>query len=481
MNIRYFFKKNIYKIAGVGVLTLGIFSCRKFVQVGPPVTLLVTSSVFNNSTTATAALTTIYTQMANNGESFLMSQYSGLLSDEFKSYSTNSVNLQLYTNAMTATNTIGRWTTFYNYIYEANAVIAALQNKNNISPLIGQQLIGESKFIRAFWHFYLVNCYGDVPLVTTTDYTVNGNISRTPKAAVYQQIVADLMDAFHSLNSDYVDGTDTVITTERVRPTKWAAAALLARVYLYTNKYDSAEIFSNMLINNNVYKLCANLSGPDNSVFLVNSTEAIWQLSTPLPAGRNTSDATFFILKAAPGTGSGNSAAISPQLMNSFEVGDKRMTNWIGKTTTTPSYAYPFKYHANVASPITEYVMVLRLAEQYLIRAEARAQQGETSGAIADLDSIRVRAGLGIYTGGTDKASLLQAILHERQVELFTEWGHRWFDLIRTGAIDTVMGAPGNVYTFKGGIGSWNSTKELYPILSAQITIDPNLSQNPGY
>jgi len=477
MYLQFIKTNNVNKIVMLGALIFCIVSCRKFVQVGPPPTLVITASVFNNSAAATAAQTAIYTQMVSNGESQSMSEYSGLLSDELTNYSTNATNLQFYTNALNSTNNIGRWALTYNYIYEANAIIAALQNNNNISLVSEQQLIGESKFIRAFWYFYLVNCYGDVPLITTTNYTINAAISRTPKATVYQQIVADLKDAIQSLNSNYVDGTDTVITTERVRPTKGGAAALLARVYLYTSKYDSAEAYSNMLINNKLYKLCANLSGP-NSVFLKNSTEAIWQLAS---ATTNTQDGGFYILKAAPGTGANNSMTISPQLLSSFEPGDHRMTSWIGMTATTPSYPYPFKYQSNVASPITEYVMVLRLAEQYLIRAEARAQLGEPVGAIADLDSIRLRAGLGVYAGGTDKASLMAAILHERQVELFTEWGHRWFDLIRTRAIDTVMGSPGNVYIKKGGIGAWSPNWELYPILTTQITIDPNLTQNPGY
>ena len=116
--------------------------------------------------------------------------------------------------------------------------------------------------------------------------------------------------------------------------------------------------------------------------------------------------------------------------------------------------------------------MVLRLAEQYLIRAEARAQQNNISGSQSDLNLIRNRAGL-VNTAANDKTALLTAIEHERQVELFTEWGHRWLDLKRTNRADAVLGpikAP-----------NWQPTDMLYPIPQTQIANDPNVHQNPGY
>ncbi|HEY4195211.1 MAG TPA: RagB/SusD family nutrient uptake outer membrane protein, partial [Mucilaginibacter sp.] len=143
------------------------------------------------------------------------------------------------------------------------------------------------------------------------------------------------------------------------------------------------------------------------------------------------------------------------------------------------SYNYAYKYKLVNTSTTDEYSMVLRLAEQYLIRAEAEAN-GEgngINGAIADLNIIRNRAGLG-NTTANDKNSLLSAISHERQVELFTEWGDRWLNLKRTGQIDAVMGI---VTPLKGG--TWNTNYQLYPIPEQQILNDPNMtdSQNPGY
>jgi hypothetical protein len=411
-----------------------------------------------------------------------MALYSGMLADELTNYSNYAFMENYYTNSMYASNTtlFGRWQFYYLYIYQANAIISALQGNGSISQPIAQQLTGESRFIRAFWLFYLTNCYGDVPIVTTTIYTANDLISRSTQPQVYQQIISDLSQAIQLLNGNYIDNSDTTITTERTRPNKAAAEALLARVYLYTGKYDSAAILATEVINNNLYQLCPSL----NNVFLANSTEAIWQLSIPLPTSWNTLDGEAFILSAAPSTSStatSNCTTISPQLLNAFELGDLRRANWIDSTTnTTPAYYFPYKYKSYNTSTVTEYVMMFRLAEQYLIRSEAEALSGDSSAAITDLNSIRTRAGLGNYSP-VNQGPLLAAILHERQVELFTEWGHRWFDLVRTGAIDTVMGSPGNVFIAKGGTGSWNPDWDLYPISPAQIALDPKLTQNPGY
>lgn len=469
-----------------------IAGCKKFVEIPPPTTQVVTASVFNNSATATAAQLGIYINMWQ--ASYSMSVSCGMLSDELVNHSTNLLNIQYYTNSMTAVNSgggiAGPWNNggSYNYIYAANAVIEGLKDNGNIATTITNQLTGEAKFTRAFWHSYLAACYGDVPLVLSTDYTVNKSIARSPRATVFNQVITDLQDAQNLLNVSYVDKTDTAVTTERVRPNKAAAQALLARVYLYAGKYDSAELMATTLINNPLYSLCPNLSGPVNSVFLSNSTEAIWQLSTPIASSYSTPDGQFYFLKAAPSTGTTNFTNISSFLLNAFEPNDQRETQWLGLYTASDGtqYYFPYKYQAHdvatSAQVPTEYVMMLRLAEQYLIRAEARAQQNNLGPAVDDLNVIRQRAGLPLLDGTTmSQSQVLAAVLQERRVELFTEWGHRWFDLSRMGAIDTVMGTPGNVYTLKGGVGNWSSTWSVFPVPQSEILVDQNLTQNAGY
>jgi len=467
-------------------------SCKKFVQIPPPNTEIVSASVFNNSNTVTSALTAIYSGMYNNGESYNIADNQGFLADELTNYSTQQAQLQFYTNSLSALDDNGQWVNGYNYIYQANNLIEGLQNNANISPAIAQQITGEAKFIRAFWHFYLTIEYGAIPFVTTTDYKINQALARTPQPDVYTQIITDLNDAASLLSNNYVDESDTTTSTDRIRPNKGAAEALLARAYLYAGKYDSAKIEATNVIANGQYQLCTDLSllmnpNSTNFVFMANSTEAIWQLGIPQPQGvSNTADATNFILTASPNNyGNINCSTISTQLFNAFDSGDQRKTNWIGVYTTsnpTVNYYFPYKYQSYNTNTITEYTMVLRLAEQYLIRAEAEANLGDIAGATNDLNVIRARAGLPPSSILTASSSLQQAdsaILHERQVELFTEWGHRWFDLNRTGAVTTVMGPPGNVCHTKGG--TWNSDWQLYPLSHSEIGYDKNLSQNPGY
>jgi hypothetical protein len=474
------------------ILTLIEIGCKKLVTVAPPVTSITDVNVFNTDATAASVLTGIYTNMSSgsfatgvNGTS--ISLLCGLSADEFTLYNgTTNEELFYYTNALSNIN-VGSdlWSNIYPTIYAANAAVQGLTNNNHLTPSVQQQLMGEALFIRAFCYFYLVNLYGDVPLVTGTDYTVNDLLSRTPKTYVYQQMISDLKEAQVLLSSNYLESDAHTAypfsSLQRVRPTKWAADALLARTYLYTGDYTEAVILVDSVISNNSLFNLDQL----NQVFLKNSTEAIWQLQ---PVNNNsgitnTADAYQFIVPSDGPDANIQSVYISPYLLNSFEVGDQRRLSWldsviVGKDT----FYYPYKYKVNAQNaPVTEYLMVLRLGEQYLIRAESEAHGvgNGISAAITDLNVIRFRALLPPYSGDSDQTSVLNAIYHERQVELFSEWGHRWFDLKRTGNVDSVMGVPGNVCRAKGG--TWDLNWQLYPIALTELQYDPKLVQNPGY
>jgi hypothetical protein len=350
-----------------------------------------------------------------------------------------------------------------------------------LTPPVQQQLLGEAKFMRAFLYFYLVNLYGDVPLLINPDWQINVQVSRAPATQVYQQIITDLKEAQNLLSNSYLDANLQPYTgvAERVRPTSWAATALLARTYLYMGDWVNAEAQATTLINSPLYTLTSL-----GDAFLKNKTEAIWQLQSVV-AGQNTNEALLFLLPAS-GPNASFPVYLSPQLLTNFEPGDKRRfnRNWVDSVKVSNTiYYFPYKYkvgkNANITSlsQLTEYLTVLRLGEQMLIRAEARAQQNNLTGALVDLNAIRNRAGLSNSTAG-DKDALLAAILHERQVELFSEWGHRWFDLKRTGKIDAVLSI---VRPLKAKGAPWQSWMQVYPILYGDILKDPNLSQNTGY
>lgn len=450
------------------ILAAGLYSCKKFVEVGSPKSLITASAVYSNDATATSVIRGIYSQMINNSSGFASGGSSsvsfkcGLSADELKNFANDVTYIAFYTNALSVTNfDPALWSEPYTYINNANAVIEGLTNSSGVSQMTKKELSGEAKFIRAFCHFYLVNLFGDVPLITTTDFRVNADAPRTASADVYQQIISDLKDAQGLLAGDF-----SFSKGERDQPNKWAATALLARVYLYLGDWADAEAQATAIINNTgVYSLAADL----NTVFLANNSEAIWQLKpAALPF---TNEGSLFILSSTPGF-----AALSQQLLDSFESGDNRKINWIDSVTDGgQTYYYPYKYKVNSGTSLTEYSMVLRLAEQYLIRGEARANQNNIAGAQADLNVIRSRAGLPNTTAG-DIPSLISAILHERQLELFTEWGHRWLDLKRTKTVNSAM----NIITPQKG-GNWNSNQQLYPIPLSDIINDVNLRQNAGY
>ena len=464
-------------------------NCNKLVDVGSPTTSLTSENIYTNDASAASVLTGIYTSLSKTSLLWAetlnsISLVAGLGADELTLFgaaaNANTKLVQYYQNRLVAgPSTVSEatmWKSLYANLYIVNLAIERLTASTSLTPAVKQQLTGEAKFLRALFYFYLVNLYGDVPLTTVSNYQKNAVLSRTAKSVVYQQIINDLKDAEELLAENYVGADAKSLSTERVRPNKWAAAALLARVYLYTGDWANAASKATALINNKATYDTVSLG----DVFVKNSKESIWQLQ-PVNIGWNTEDARAFILPASGPTSnssvSGYPVYISNQLLNAFEPADKRKTNWMNSVVVNgTTYYYPYKYKSAVINtPLTEYGTVLRLSEQYLIRAEARAQQDDISGATADLLVVRTRAGLG-NTTANDKAGLLVAILKERQVELFTEWAHRWLDLKRTNNIDAVMTV---VAPLKGT--TWNADLQWYPIPLYDITQNPALGQNNGY
>lgn len=481
------------------IIILGLFcitcsGCRKLVDVEGPTTSLSLKNVFNNDATAVGAITSLYVDLVssatidNAARLTTLSCIAGLSADELTYYSlAGNVSLNAYyQNNLTASNTgfPDYWIAVYQKMYVVNSAIEGLATSTGLSSAVKQQLTGEAIFMRGFYYFYLANLYGDVPLVLSTDFTVNSLIGKSDKSEVYKQIVSDLKKAQTLLSDNYLTGDGKTIyllgSEERVRPTKWAATALLARTYLYLGDWSNAE--------NQATAVLANTSQfhlePLENVFLKNNNEAIWQLQ-PVISGHNTQDANTFILPSE-GPSLANPVYLRRQLVDGFENGDTRKMKWIGKLTVSGvSYYYPNKYKvirsSNTQAAVTEYSTVFRLAEQLLIRAEARAMQGNLSGAIQDVDKIRNRAGLSSISNtnpNINQEDLVTEILRQKRFELFTEWGHRWFDLKRIGKIDAVMGL---VTPTKGNGLVWKSNQQNYPISLSELKSNPNLSPTSGY
>lgn len=455
--------------ARLGLMLFTVFTiwgCDSFVDVELPNSQLTAPAVFEDMATADAAMTSIYSSLRDRGvltgEPVGLSLQLGNYADELDYYgysqsSTDNYYLNALTPSLQDIKTL--WTDSYNQIYAANAVIYGVENSTKLSTENKNQLKGEALFVRALVHFYLVNLYGDVPYITTTDYEVNRNVSRMPVATVYSLIKADLVASVDLLPQDYV-------SSNRVRPNKLTARALLARVNLYMGNWDEASNDASAVINEtSQYSIETNL----DAAFLKTNPSTIWQFS-PALSDHNTQEGSTFLFVVGPPPMS----ALTTTLVSSFSVGDLRRTHWIGSVTDgTTTWYYPNKYKNTLTEGgSVEHSIVFRLEEQYLIRAEARARQGNLTGAKDDLNMIRNRAGLANTTAVTD-VELIAAVIEERRFELFTEFGHRFFDLKRTNNLNTVLGI------VKPG---WNDTDKLLPLPASELTLNPNLApQNPGY
>lgn len=475
----YFFLARLIIGLWLTATTVSLCGCDKILEVKPPATQLSKGNVFASDASANAAMIGIYGTLSlsgfSSGDGTSVTYLAGLSSDEFYNYSTDASVSEFYKNNLSPSNLniYTLWAGPYSTIYDCNAIIEGLNNNPLVSTGMKNELVGEALFLRSFSYFYLVNLFGDVPLIVSTNYSTNTNVERTPAEKVYDRIISDLLMSKDLMVADY-----SYSNGDKSRPNKYAAEFLLSRAYLFTGQYQLAEHYATEILSQtDKYKLNDSLS----DVFYKNSTEAVWQLAPVLNTYPNESDQ--FILYAVP-----NSIALSKTLMNSFENNDLRVKKWIGTLNVSDtSYNFAYKYKNTYSNSVgVEYSMVFRLAELYLIRGEARLMQENLSGpngALSDLNVIRLRAGLNPLSTGLTQNSILKEIQLQRQLELFSEWGHRWLDLKRYKSInggaeslaDEILPITKNV--------QWKSTARLYPIPQSQLDNDPKMKdqQNPGY
>jgi hypothetical protein len=452
---------------GVTLIFIVFFSCDDFVDVDSTNSRVTTDVVFNDDNTAKAAMIGAYYDMANSvinaGRESNMNMLSGLSSDELVLNRRNENLVQFLGNSLTPINPVilNVWNSLYKVIYEVNAIIEGVESSDGLSSNVRDELLGEARFVRAFCYFYLVNFFGDVPIVKDTDYRKNSLLVRSDASDIYNFIVDDLLSAKGLLSDNYP-------ASQRTHPNSMAVSAFLAKVYLFLNEWEKAEAESSVVIGNSNYEIVQN---PDE-VFLIESKEAIWQIA-PIDNLNNANEAISYVIVSSPKT-----LGLRDEFVDVFEDGDVRLSNWIGYVVVSgDTVYYPHKYKLQATGlPTKQYSVILRLSEQYLIRAEARARLENLSGAIEDLDVVRRRAGV-LLIGDTNpligQFDLIIAIDNERRRELFTESSNRWFDLKRTQSAVDVLSVFKNDFVGDDG---------LYPIPQIEFRKNPNLGdQNHGY
>ncbi|MBN9351990.1 MAG: RagB/SusD family nutrient uptake outer membrane protein [Chitinophagaceae bacterium] len=454
---------------GFDCIILTIFllaSCAKFVDVGAPTTKIGVKEAYQSDATATSAIVGLYN---NSYIGYLTIYFTGLLgcsADDIKYATASTSYLEFTNNAITSGNPNNAnylWADTYSEILQSNLAITNLNASNALTPAVKNQLLGEAKTWRAFMYFYLVNMYGNVPLELTTDNDINGHMSRTSSDSVWAQIITDLKDAVNLLSPDYP-------TAQRARINKYTAMALLAKAYLYTKDWKDAAQTAGDIINSGIYSLSADL----NTSFNNTSNEIIWQIATT--TGISVFGSNFLAPK-----GSLPAYIMYDTLYHSFEANDLRKQDWtMSDTIGSTPYYYVYKYKDRAGTG-NEYNVVFRLAEQYFIRAEARAEQNEIADAVSDINVIRNRAGLSSISDNISRDSALMAVEQQRKFELFGEWGNRWFDLKRTPSVSGTSGLTRADDILSIMKSTWKHTSVFYPIPASQITINTQLTQNDGY
>jgi len=443
-----------------------LISCEKFLEVDDPNNQISQSMVFKDKGLAYAALSDVYSNLRSNtllnGSLYGVGTLMGCYTDELSSVSNQSLDFKSFFDLSvqqntTVLNTI--WVNAYKQIYAVNNIIEGVgKSTAYLDQQTVDQILGEAYFIRGFLHFYLVNLYGDIPYITTTDYLQNQSVSRQSLDNVYVHIEEDYQKADQYL-------TDQYPTANRTRINRSGVRLALARLYLYKQEWAKAEIMADLIIQNPLYTMEQDIS----KTFLKDSKSAIWQFM-PLEAGVNTLEGQYYIFSTLPP----QNVVLSQNLLDSFEPGDQRKQKWTkALSNATMSYSYPYKYtQNNKTSSSLEFSVVLRVEEAYLISAEAENELGNIQTAINRLNQLRQKAGLA-GLGSLNQQQVRTAVMDERRHELFTEFGHRFFDLKRKGLLNTYMP------TVKS---SWKNHMSLLPLPENELIANPSLKpQNDGY
>lgn len=434
-------------------LILLLSSCKDFLDVEPRDSVSDDATIVDEASARTA-VRGIYRDLGDDAYYGALFQTIGYLSgDNIQWTGSQSVIQQFISHNVKAdnANVATVWAGIYSTINRANQVIDKLPGVTDATFTAEEKnaLLGEAHFVRALAYFDLARTWGGVQLVLKATVNIGDTkgLKRSTLEQTYAQVLSDLQTAEPLLPE----------TTNRYRATRKTAWALLARFYLYQRNWAQAEVYASKLIEDAEYRLIKpysaffanNVVATDESIFEisysannVNAHRGYWQ--PPANGGTRQwapNDALIALIND-PAAGGNRSAAVA-------------VTNqglWYGN----------FYYR----SPATDPAYVLRIAEQYLIRAEARAQLDNLEGALADLDAVRDRAGLTASTA-TTQGDILLAIENERRLEFAFE-PHRWYDLVRTGRAGTVLGLT-------------DERRYVMPIPAVELSADDALEPNPGY
>jgi starch-binding outer membrane protein, SusD/RagB family len=447
--------KRIFSL--VILVALALSSCKKFLDVAPRDAISDEATIVDKASAQTAIRGVYRALSADNyyGSSFPSIGY--LSGDNVQWTGSQSIVQEFISHKVKADNATvaGVWSAIYNTINKANFVIDRVPTVTDatFTEVDRNQITGEGYFIRALAYFDLARTWGGVQIVTSPTISAKdkSGISRSSQADTYQQVLNDLQQAENLLAPPTAQNP--------VRANRETAWALRSRFHLYRGEWALAESYaSKVLANTTNYQLLKPYASFFTPASAVATKESVFELAysstyTNAHRGQWQPPANGGTRQIAP-----SDAFIA--LVNDPLIGGNRSA-LVAKTSAGLWYGNLY-----YRSPATDPAYVIRIAELYLIRAEARAHLNDLTGALNDLNAIRSRAGLTASTASTADDVLL-AIENERRIEFAFE-PHRWFDLVRTGRAGAVLGVT-------------DPNKYFLPIPATELLTDPSLTQNPGY
>lgn len=388
------------------------------------------------------------------------------------------------------------WSTLYEGVKRTNTVIEKVP-LIEMTASLKDRLVGEAQFIRALLYFDLVRAWGDVPLVTTNEPPLK--LHRTSADSIYQFIIEDLIAAI-----DVLPLKSTYDENNLGRATKGAAEALLAKVYLFMKDFENAEIYALRVIDSEEYDLepvFADANGPNGE----HGLESVFEIGAIAVAGGSNGGNQYANTQGVRGTPNRGWGFNRPSLdlQNSFDPDDPRLDAtviFLGEVIdgveilgdgTTPDEieddqgnvieieCYNQKVWIPGLTTDTQFGhnrRIIRYADVLLMAAEALNENNKPGPARSYLNMVRERAREGNNAilpdiTETDKDLLRDLIIEERRHELALE-GHRFWDLVRTGKAEEVLGPHGFI----------SGMHELLPVPQTELDISQGtLIQNPEY
>lgn len=485
--------KTYIKLLAISLATLTFASCDSFLDNDPksdstfdPQTGSNLKSKYKTSEEAIAGLNGAYMKFKADIYQFEIFSYNDIQSDNCYHGGDGIPGEEVDAIKLTSMNSKTKlmWAQYFEMI---GAATDAIENtrimESGIDEPTRQRVMAEAKFVRAYAYFDAVRIWGDIPLMVELIPSITAeNIEelypkfypkRSSSDSIYAQIIKDLEEAIPHLDSQ---------SKGVFKATKGAAYGLLAKVYATEGpkterNYNKVVEMCNKVIAEG-YNIVSNfddLFDPTKKF----TSESIFEVAYDATAPNW---AYWVLFSEEDGSITWRRYCTPTQdLLSKFSSKDKRYASTVVFKEVPYDTYYPSSSYA-IANKIRtkdSNIILMRLGDILLLKAEALVELNKVSEAMAIVNTIRNRSGVDALSVAMSQSDARLAIENERQLELALE-GHRWFDLLRNDRMEAVM----KQHKDKNGkplFGVIEEFHRLWPIPQLEKDSNPNLTQNPGY